>query len=72
MTPFAIAGLQLSLNLTDNLDRVLDRIDSTLSRFPWVQMIVLSELCVCGPLSEKAEALPSGTEERLAAADLCC
>ncbi len=65
MSHFAIAGLQLSLELTDNLDLVIKKTRKTLKRFPWVQMVMASELAICGGVPGGAEALPSGTEERL-------
>lgn len=67
MTNFAIAGLQLSLAKNNNLDLVVKKTRSTLSRFPWVQMVVVSELAICGAVPGKAEALPSDTEQKLCA-----
>jgi predicted amidohydrolase len=65
MTHFAIAGLQLDLPERQNLDLVLDKTRLTLQRFPWVQMVVLSELAICGANPNRAEALPSDTERQL-------
>ncbi len=65
MSNFAIAGLQLSLAPTDNLDLVIKKTRKTLARFPWVQMVVASELAICGAVPGQAETLPSRTEERL-------
>ncbi|WP_417450636.1 carbon-nitrogen hydrolase family protein [Kordiimonas sp.] len=72
MKPFAIAGLQLALPHSGNLDLVIKKIRQTTLRYPWVQMIVLSELAICGATTRSAESLPSGTEDTLAklAADL--
>ncbi len=68
MTPFAIAGLQLELSPhEDNLRRVTHRIEATLEMFPWVQMILLSELATFGPALERAEALPGPVEQAYAA-----
>ena len=66
MKPFAIAGLQLVLAPTDNLALVQQKVSSVMRRFPWVQMIVLSELAVCGAVPSQAEVLPSDTENKLA------
>ena len=66
MKPFAIAGLQLALETRDNLERVLDKTRVALERFPWIEMVVLNELGVCGPSVDAAEALPSDAETRLA------
>ena len=72
MKPFAIAGLQLALPHSNNLDLVIKKIRHTTLRYPWVQMIVLSELAICGAVTRTAENLPSEAEDRLArlAADL--
>ncbi len=48
MSHFAIAGLQLNLNSRSNLDYVLDKIKYTKKRYPFVKMIVCSELAICG------------------------
>ncbi len=66
MQPFAIAGLQLELPNTGNLDLVSKKIRTTVARYPWVQMIVLSELAICGAGTGHAEPLPSTTETHLA------
>ena len=51
MKPFAIAGLQLELSAhTDNLPHIASRLDHLMQVFPWVQMVVLSELAALGPL----------------------
>lgn len=67
MKPFSIAGLQLDLKAADNLELVVKKIRTTLIRFPWVQMVVLSELAVCGAGTGTAEPLPSPAEDRLSA-----
>ena len=48
MSHFAIAGLQLNLKSRSNLDYVLDKIKYTKKRYPFVKMIVCSELAICG------------------------
>ena len=66
MTPFAIAGLQLELSAQDdNLTRIASRIAYTCSHFPFVQMVVLSELCAFGPSVTHAQHLPGHAEEIL-------
>lgn len=64
MTPFAIAGLQLHLHADrPNLDVIRAKIDLLMHLFPWVQMVVLSELATHGPLTHHAQPLPGPTEE---------
>lgn len=66
MRPFAIAGLQLELPPGgDNLDLVRAHVRHVATVFPWVQMVVLSELCVHGPNPARAEPMPGPTERAL-------
>ena len=44
MKPFSIAALQLDLDYSDNFDLVVEKTYQVAKRYPWVQMIVLSEL----------------------------
>ena len=54
MRTFSIAGLQLDLNYSDNLACVTNAIIQTSKRYPWVEMIVASELAVgCSNRSDK-------------------
>lgn len=51
MTPFSIAGVQMHVAANhENVTAMLHRIDLVMARFPWVQMIVFSELAAYGPL----------------------
>jgi deaminated glutathione amidase len=62
MGVFAVAGLQLDLEGDDNLARIASEVASTKRRFPWVDMMVLPELCAYGPKTAHAEA-PGGRAE---------
>ena len=64
MTHFAIASLQLATTSGNNLDLITDEITSSISRFPWINMIVLSELCSFGHEKKNAEQLPGVAEQR--------
>lgn len=65
MTPFAIAGIQMHISALDsNVDAMLHRIDLVMARFPWVQMVVFSELAVHGPLTKTAQTFPNDDEEK--------
>ena len=48
MRNFSIAGLQLDLDYSDNTDLICNSISQTSKRYPWVEMIVVSELAVGG------------------------
>lgn len=63
MVPFAIAGIQMRISAeASNVGRMAGRLAVVMRRFPWVQMVVFSELCAHGPLLRFAEALPSPSE----------
>jgi predicted amidohydrolase len=62
MSYLAIAGLQLELGAEDNLSMVEQEIDLVKKRFPWIQMIVLPELCTFGANTELAIELPGEVE----------
>jgi predicted amidohydrolase len=64
MVPFAIAGIQMRVSATEsNLAAMTQRLDVLMHRFPWVQMVLFSELCVLGPLRSTAQPLPGPTEQ---------
>jgi deaminated glutathione amidase len=55
MTPFAIAGVQMYVNAVhSNVDGMLHRLDILMARFPWIQMVLFSELSPFGPLTRHA------------------
>ena len=49
MTPFAIAGVQMYVGQGDNLEAMRHRLKVMMHLYPWVQMVLFSELCVFGP-----------------------
>ena len=62
MKPFAIAGIQMNLAHGSNIDAMRQRIDLTMHLYPWVQMVMFSELAVHGPLLQYAQPLPGAAE----------
>lgn len=51
MTPFAVAGVQMSVNaLGENVTLMRQKIDVAMAHFPWINMLVFSELAAFGPL----------------------
>lgn len=65
MKPFAIAGLQLNVSgQKTNLPYMQERLDYLMALFPWVQMVVFSELAAFGPSPRHAQPMP-GPAERL-------
>jgi predicted amidohydrolase len=64
MGHLAVAALQLALKNEDNLSLIESEIARTRQRYPWVQMIVLPELCTFGSSPGKAVELPGEVENR--------
>lgn len=71
MTPFAIAGIQMHVSADhENFTAMGHRLDLLMKRFPWVQMVMFSELAAFGPSPVHAQPMPGPAEEyfcRLAA-----
>ena len=64
MKPYAIAGMQLDLSAVhENITHMGSKLDVLMSVYPWVQMVVFSELSAFGPLIHHAQPLPNATED---------
>lgn len=64
MTPFGVAGIQMYLSHGSNVEALSARIDLTMHLYPWVEMVMLSELAVHGPLLRYAQPLPGNVEQQ--------
>ncbi|MGH6875253.1 MAG: carbon-nitrogen hydrolase family protein [Aestuariivirgaceae bacterium] len=64
MTPFGIAGIQMFLSHGSNVEAMRQRLDLTMHLYPWVEMVLFSELAVHGPLLRYAQPLPGTVEEQ--------
>jgi predicted amidohydrolase len=63
MTPFAIAGIQMLVSgESENVTAMGKRLDLLMQRFPWVQMVLFSELCAFGPAPKHAQPMPGPAE----------
>ncbi len=63
---FGVAGVQMSVSaFEDNVDKMGAYLRHIRVRFPWVRMVLFSELAALGPKHAKAEPLPGPTETRL-------
>jgi len=61
--PFAIAGIQAPvLSHQDNVEAMLHRLDVCMAKFPWVQLVMFSELAAHGPVPVKPEPVGGPTE----------
>lgn len=68
MKPFAIAGIQMRATAThSNVEMMKLKIDITMNLYPWVEMIVFSELCAYGPLTYYAQEVPGIFEQEMSA-----
>ncbi|MDZ4716174.1 MAG: carbon-nitrogen hydrolase family protein [Cytophagales bacterium] len=68
MTPFSIGGIQMHVSAShSNLAVMKHKIDVMMSVYPWVQMIVFSELSVYGPLTIHAREFPNEVENEFCA-----
>lgn len=63
LKPFAIAGVQMYVSaLESNVARMQSRLNVVMQLYPWVQMVVFSELCGHGPFTATAQPMPGPTE----------
>jgi len=64
MMPFAIAGIQMHLGYQNNIVAMKQRLDALMHIYPWVRMVIFSELAPFGPGHEFAQALPGPAEKQ--------
>ncbi len=61
---FSIGAVQMYVSASvSNIPMMKHKIDVMMSVYPWVQMIVFSELAPYGPLTYNAQEFPNGAEE---------
>ncbi len=64
MTPFAIAGVQMHVaGASENVRAMHHQLDVLMGIYPWVQMVLFSELAPYGPSPKNAQAFPNADEE---------
>jgi len=64
VSTFGIAGLQLHVSGREsNLTYLEARVNQVMSLFPWVEMVLFSELAAFGPSLARAETLPGAAED---------
>ena len=68
MTKFAVAGIQMNIAMHDNLPEMRRRLAVLMHLYPWVEMVVFSELCANGPAHASAE--PAGGKYETACQEL--
>jgi len=68
MTRFAVAGIQMKVSaIQSNVEMMKLKLDITMNLYPWVQMVVFSELCGYGPLLHTAQEFPGEFEAEMQA-----
>jgi len=68
MKPFAIAGIQMKVSaVVPNVEMMKLKLDICMNLYPWIQMVVFSELCAYGPLLQNAKPFPNSFEEEMQA-----
>jgi len=68
MKPFAIAGIQMKVSaVLPNVEMMKLKLDITMNLYPWIEMVVFSELCAYGPLTYYAQELPGAFESEMQA-----
>lgn len=66
MSQFAVAGIQMKVSsVQSNVEMMKLKLDITMNLYPWVQMVVFSELCGYGPLMHTAQAFPGVFEAEM-------
>ncbi len=64
MSKFAVAGVQMTITMQDNLPEMEKRLDVLMFLYPWVEMVVFSELTAHGPNHASAEPAEGPFETR--------
>jgi predicted amidohydrolase len=66
MKPFAVAGVQMKVSaVQSNVEMMKLKLDITMNLYPWVEMVVFSELCGFGPLLHTAQEVPGLFEQEM-------
>lgn len=69
MKAFSIAGVQMRVNASySNVEAMKLKLDILMHIYPWVDMVVFSELCAHGPLTMHAQEVPGAFEQEMCAA----
>lgn len=69
MKPFSIAGIQMRTGSShSNVEAMKLKLDLLMNIYPWVDMVLFSELCAYGPHTTHAQAVPGEFEQEMCAA----
>ena len=68
MKPFSIAGIQMrTSSAVPNVEAMKTKLDLLMAIYPWVDMVMFSELCAYGPHIVHAQAVPGEFEQEMCA-----
>ena len=68
MKPFSIAGVQMRVSAsTPNVEAMKLKLDILMNLYPWVDLVMFSELCAYGPLTAHARPVPGAFEQEMCA-----
>jgi predicted amidohydrolase len=68
MRNFAVAGIQMkSSAVVPNVEMMKLKLDICMNMYPWIEMVVFSELCAYGPLLYHAQPVPGYFEQEMQA-----
>lgn len=68
MKSFAIAGIQMKVYAThSNVEAMKLKLNILMNIYPWVNMVMFSELCAYGPLTHNAVEMPCDFEKEMQA-----
>ncbi len=68
MKSFAIAGIQMKVSaIQPNVEMMKIKLDIAMNLYPWVEMVLFSELCAYGPLTHAAVEIPNSFEQEMQA-----
>ncbi len=69
MKPFSIAGIQMRTGSShSNVEAMKLKLDLLMNIYPWVDMVLFSELCAYGPHTTHAQVVPGEFEQEMCAA----
>ena len=68
MKPFSIAGIQMrTSSAVPNVEAMKTKLDLLMAIYPWVDMVMFSELCAFGPHIVHAQSVPGEFEQEMCA-----
>lgn len=68
MKPFSIAGVQMRVSASvPNVEAMKLKLDILMNLYPWVDLVMFSELCAYGPLIANAQPVPGTFEQEMCA-----